>query len=126
MKAQNEKDPLWDVLSNASEQKPDAHFSHNVMREVRNLPAHEPWWKAFKLPQLATATAAIALTLGVVFIGADPQHANPTNIVTKDVGQTIPPTALSENDLDDILTPISVVAHLDTTDFDEFQELLEL
>lgn len=136
MKSNNEKDPLWDLLGSASKQKPDAFFSRNVMREVRHQPVKSPWWNMLGIRHavLATSCAALAITFvskqQIETQGSSTlaQHSGGESIEVTDVLHKIELSSLSDEELDyeDILNPISLVAHLDTSEFDDISELLEL
>ncbi|GEM_PF-2440644 len=64
-------DLLWDLLGEASEQKPNVFFARNVVRETRKLAETQPSWRQLISNVLSTkkviipivATACIALAI---------------------------------------------------------------
>ncbi|MBT7959996.1 MAG: hypothetical protein HN759_11765 [Akkermansiaceae bacterium] len=64
-------DLLWDLLGEASEQKPNVFFTRNVVRETRKLAKTQPSWRQLISNVLSTkkviipivATACIALAI---------------------------------------------------------------
>ncbi len=128
-----ENDPTWDLLNKASKQEASEMFSRNVLRSIR-LEEQEaaPWWKRLLSPApivgtLATAAACVALIIST--------QTTAPETTTDSVAQQ--PTAaesfaeLSEvspdnDELDSVISPISLVASYDTGSLSDLDLFLEL
>ena len=129
----SENDPAWDLLGKASKQEASEMFSRNVLRSIR-LEEQETtaWWKRLLSPApivgtLATAAACVALIIST-------PSTNPETVPSPVAHQ---PTAaesfaelseayLSNDELDTVISPISLIATYDTdslSDLDLFMDL---
>lgn len=127
-----ENDPAWELLGKASKQEASPMFSRNVLRSIR-LEEQEatPWWKRLLTPApivatLATAAACVALIIST-------QSTTPETVPT--IAQQ--PTAAesfaeisavynSNDDLDSVISPISLIATYDTDSLGDFDLFLDL
>lgn len=127
-----ENDPAWDLLGKASKQEASPMFSRNVLRAIR-LEEQEatPWWKRLLTPAPIVGTLAAAC---VALIINSPSTTPKTTAISLADQQ---PTAaenfaeLSEayhanDDLDSVISPISLVATYDTGTLSELALFLEL
>ena len=81
-------DLLWDLLGEASEQKPNVFFARNVVRETRKLAETQPSWRQLIINVLSTkkviipivATACIALAIITQHQTLQPS-TSPSNVV---------------------------------------------
>ena len=67
MHDQEQEDPLWQLLENASKLEPSNSFARNIVRQTRLLPA-KPSWRFLPLRDLITAPrlAASACAFGLL------------------------------------------------------------
>ena len=127
-----ENDPAWELLGKASKQEASPMFSRNVLRSIR-LEEQEatPWWKRLLTPTPIVATLATAAAC-VAFIIS-------TQSTTPETAPTIAqqPTAAesfaeisavynSNDDLDSVISPISLIATYDTDSLGDFDLFLDL
>jgi hypothetical protein len=132
-----ENDPAWDLLGKASKQEASPMFSRNVLRAIR-LEEQEatPWWKRSLTPApivgtLATATAAAAACVALII--STPSTAPET---APSVATHQPTTAenfaelaevyFSNDELDSVISPISLIATSDSESFNDLDLFLEL
>ncbi|MFC4993145.1 hypothetical protein [Rubritalea tangerina] len=127
-----DKEPVWDLLDNASTQKADPMFAKNVMRSIRleETPA-TPWWKKCLSPApvvgtLATAAACVALILTQQ--SSTPEKSPETLVATstEDSFEEVTASYSASEDFDDIISPISLIASNDTNSLSEIDLFLEL
>lgn len=67
-----DKDPVWDLLDQASAPKAGPMFARNVMREIRlaeQSPA--PWWRRLLAPIPLTAGAVTAAAAFAIIVAID-------------------------------------------------------
>jgi hypothetical protein len=134
MKNEEQNDPVWNLLENASEQKASPMFSRDVMRSIR-LEAQEttPWWEKLLSPApvfgtLATAAACVAF---IVF-SENPETNTPIPVVAEQSISTeqgvaiLAETVSSEDDFSDLLDPLSLMASNDVDLLSDFEMLMEL
>lgn len=128
-----ENDPAWDLLGKASKQEASEMFSRNVLRSIR-LEEQEatPWWKRLLTPApivgtLATAAACVALIISSQSTAPEAAPAvadyQPT---TAESFAELSEAYLSNDGLDSVISPISLVATYDTDSFSELDLFLEL
>ena len=104
-------DELWDVLGKASEQKADAFFARNVVRNVRQLADSKPSWNerlagmlSVKKVVLPLAAAACIGIVAVTHFGpTQPVDLGPEPVAQNDPTED-PSTALAELLIEESLT----------------------
>ena len=128
-----ENDPAWDLLGKASKQEASPMFSRNVLRSIR-LEEQEPnpWWKRLLTPApivgtLATAAACVALIISSPSTAPEvtPSIADYQPTTVESFGE-LSEAYLSNDGLDSVISPISLVATYDTDSFRELALFLEL
>lgn len=137
----SEKDPVWDLLAQASEQKASPMFSRDVMRSIRleEQKASSTWWKALFTPTTAVATIAVtclALVATTQLSNNDEANSEPPTIVQTPAETTLPPadTAVAafdefaasyqvDEEIDDIISPLTLIATSDTSDFYTLEDM---
>lgn len=101
---ENTDDPLWGLLGHASEQKPDAFFARNVLREVRLLKDKTPS-RASRLATIFTprrlVIGAIGATTCICALAAFQMRSTSppstgTDLITDTIPAPEPASALSE------------------------------
>jgi len=68
MKNSEDKDPIWDLLNQASKREPSPFFSRNVIREVRKLESETSW--AARFASLFRSPLAVTASVATVAIAA--------------------------------------------------------
>ena len=119
-----EKDPLWHLLNNASEQKTKPSFSRNVIRLVEV--DKKPWWNQLlrPAPVLGTLTAATACVTLIVLSQPDDtaQTAPKITHTAEERFEELASSIETDEELDSLMNPISLVVFSDTDlgDFDYY------
>lgn len=128
-----ENDPAWDLLGKASKQEAGEMFSRNVLRSIR-LEDQEasPWWKRLLSPapivgSLATAAACVALIISTQSTTPEP---TPTTVALQNTAAEsfaeLAQVYLGNDDLDSVISPISLVATYETGSLSDLDLFLEL
>lgn len=134
MKHEENNDPVWDLLNNASEQKAGPMFSRDVMRNIRlEKQDTSSWWERILRPApiagtLAVATACVAL----VFFSPDSTAPEAGTIATSETFSTeqgfaaLTEMVSTEDEFSDLIDPLSLVASNDMDLLSDFEMLMEL
>ena len=128
-----ENDPTWDLLGKASKQEAREMFSRDVLRSIR-LEEQEstPWWKRLLTPvpivgTLATAAACVALIISTP--STTPEAVPSVAVHQPSAAESFAELAeayLSNDELDNVISPISLVATYDTDSLSDLDLFLEL
>ncbi|MEO1857212.1 MAG: hypothetical protein ABGY95_07615 [Rubritalea sp.] len=123
-----ENDPAWDLLGKASKQEASPMFSRNVLRAIR-LEEQEatPWWKRLLTPApivgtLAAAAACVALIISTPSTAPEtaPSVATHQQPTTAENFAELAEVYFGNDDLDSVISPISLIA---TSDSDALSDL---
>jgi len=132
MKNTPENDPAWDLLGKVSKQEASPMFSRNVLRSIR-LEEQETtvWWKRLLTPApivaaLATAAACVALIISTQTTNLE---VAPTVVKQSSAAESFAEISVvynSNDDLDSVISPISLIATYDTDSFSDLDLFLDL
>lgn len=127
-----ENDPAWDLLGKASKQEASEMFSRNVLRSIR-LEEQETtaWWKRLFTPApivatLATTAACVAL---IISTQTTTPEAAPTIAQQPTVAESFAEISAvfnSNDELDSVISPISLIATYDTDSLSDLDLFLDL
>jgi hypothetical protein len=128
-----ENDPAWDLLDKASKQEASPMFSRNVLRAIR-LEEQEatPWWKRSLTPApivgtLATAAACVALIISTPSTAPETAPSVATHQpTTAENFAELAEVYFSNDELDSVISPISLIATSDSESFNDLDLFLEL
>ncbi|GAA5497413.1 hypothetical protein Rhal01_03609 [Rubritalea halochordaticola] len=132
-----EKDPVWDLLGAASEQKPSPMFSRNVMRAIRLEEEPIPFWKRLLAPRpvitgLTAAAACIVLTVALMNDDQSPDQPSVASSPPSPAGTNVTDVVITSNaaidqiaseydvpeDLDDVIDPLMLISVMgDSSDY---------
>ncbi|MFC5051241.1 hypothetical protein ACFPK9_11550 [Rubritalea spongiae] len=134
MNTNENNDPVWKLLENASEQKASPLFSRNVMRDVRQEEQlSKPWWKKLLSPAPVIGTLTTAAACVALIISTQPTevpYAPPvaqTETISADQGlNALADTIPTDDSFSDLIDPLSLVASSDIELLSDFEMLMEL
>ena len=128
-----ENDPIWDLLNKASTPEASEMFSRNVLRSIRlEEQQSTPVWRRLLTPApivvtLATAAACLALILNIQ--SPSPEASSPSftqQLTAAENFAELSEAYLSNDNLDSVISPISLIATYDTGSLSELDLFLEL
>ncbi len=134
MQHEDNNDPVWDLLNKASDQKAGPMFSRDVMRSIRlEEQDASSWWSKLLRPTpvlgtLATAAACVALVLFAPDSSSPEVEAlaNSESFSTEQGFAALTEMVTADDELSDLIDPLSLVASNDAELLSDFEMLMEL
>ena len=129
-----DNDPVWKLLEHASEQKAGPMFSRDVMRSVRLEPQKTWWQKLLQPAPVMGGLTAAAACVALILLSPEPespqapaQVADSVEQLTTEQGFDAIAQSLSpEDDLHDLIDPLSMMSTNDIDLLNDFELLMEL